>query len=85
MSSFNEVIQQLKDNKEQNRKSLSNVNSNIAYQNDQLRKVIEEQGKVVSVTEQVVDETKKSNKNNEKNTKTMRDQLKDTIKNDMGG
>ena len=85
MSSFNEVIQQLKDNKEQNRKSLSNVNSNIAYQNDQLRKLIDEQGQVVKVTEQVVDETKKGNKNNEKNTKGMMGQIKDTIKNDMGG
>ena len=85
MADFNDVISQLKDNKEQNRKSLSNVNKNIAHQSGQLKSVIDGQGQIVSATEEVVKETKNNTKEQKNAKKSLTDGVGNILKNDIGG
>ena len=85
MADFSDVVKQLQNNQEQNRKSLSNVNSNIAYQNNQLRELIGEQGKLVTATEATTKAVKDEGKKSKDAQKGLLDGVGSIIKKDVGG
>ena len=85
MSDLNNVIKQLKDNKEQNTKTLHSINKNVAAQTNKLTDVIRGTERVVDATEEVVRETRSSGRQAANAQKGLLGGVGAIIKNDIGG
>ena len=85
MSDLANVIKQLKDNKEQNTKTLHSINKNVAAQTSKLTDVIRGTERVVDATEEVVRETRSAGRNTTNAQKGLLSGVGAIIKNDIGG